>query len=49
MNENERERSAFGELRMAEAKLRIILKLINNSSRWNKENHNREEGLDTRS
>ena len=26
-----------------------LLKLINNSSRQNKEKHNREEGLDTRS
>ena len=28
---------------------KVVLKLINNSSRQNKENHNREEGLDTRS
>ena len=27
----------------------LLLKLINNSSRQNKENHNREGGLDTRS
>ena len=30
-------------------RLQKLLKLINNSSRQNKENHNREGGLDTRS